>query len=81
MFKPGLRLVFALAILAISLAALAWGFLPGARIVRRQKIQPTEMQLPTPSGFIPSGRYLAKLDYSNAAARIIYGAHSFVLVI
>jgi hypothetical protein len=43
---PRLRLGFAMVVLVISLSALAWSCLPGQRIVLRQKIQPTEMQLP-----------------------------------
>jgi hypothetical protein len=52
---PGSRLRFILAfvILAISLALLAWSFLPGPRTILRQKIAPTEMQLPAPEGFLP----------------------------
>jgi len=79
--KSRLRLVFAVVVLVVSLAALAWSFLPGARIVRRQKIQPTEMQLPTPEGLIPSSRFVARLENSNPAGRAIYGADRFVLLI
>ncbi len=76
------RLFFAVVVLVTSLAVLAWSFLPGARIVRRQKIQPTEMQLPTPGSFVvPSHRSLAWLDHSNEAARAIHGADRFVLLI
>jgi hypothetical protein len=75
------RLVFAVVMLVTSLAVLAWSFLPGARIVRRQKIQPTEMQLPTPSSYyLPSHRALAWLDHSMEAVRVIHGADRFVLL-
>lgn len=46
MIPPRLRFVFATVVLVISLATLAWSYLPGQRIVLRQKIQPREMQLP-----------------------------------
>lgn len=49
MSKP-LRYTLALVILAGSLFLLVWAFWPGERIVRRQFLQPTEMQLPTPGG-------------------------------
>ena len=75
------RLVFAVVVLATSLAVLAWSFLPGARIVRRQKIQPTEMQLPTPGSYVPSQCSLAWLDKSMEAVRAIHGADRFVLLI
>jgi hypothetical protein len=81
MVRLRVRLVFTVVILMISLAALAWSFLPGARIVRRQKIQPTEMQLPTPSGFILSGRSLAELDYFNEIDRSVKVTDRFVLLI
>ena len=72
---------FAVLVLVTSLAVLAWSFLPGARIVRRQKIQPTEMQLPTPGSFmVPSHRSLAWLDNSMETARVIHGADRFVLL-
>ena len=74
MSKRRWRLVFAVVMLAISLAALAWSFLPGARIVRRQKIHPTEMQLPTPESFVPP-----QLEYSIAAFRVISNADRCVL--
>lgn len=81
MDKSRLRLVFALVMLVVSLAALAWSFLPGARIVRRQKIQPTEMQLPTPSGYKPSDRFLADLNTYKIVTRAIHGADRFALLI
>lgn len=51
-----LRLVLALVILAASIAMLVWGYLPNPREVRIQPISPSEMQLPTPSSLIWSGR-------------------------
>jgi hypothetical protein len=81
MSKYRLRFLFAVLLLVFSLAALAWSFLPGARIVRRQKIQPTEMQLPTPSGFTPSNRYFAELCLSNDSTCVIFGADCFALLI
>ncbi len=81
MQKSWLRLIFAIVVLITSLAVLAWSFLPGARIVKRQKIQPTEMQLPTPASDAPLHRYFAWLDHSNEAARAIHGADRFVLLI
>ena len=80
MQKSRVRLIFALVVLVTSLAVLAWSFLPGARIVRRQKIQPTEMQLPTPAGYVPLRHYFAWLDHSFEAARAIHGADRFVLL-
>lgn len=75
------RIIFALVILVISLAALVWSFLPGARIIRRQKIQPTEMQLPNPTGVLTPARSLAGLEMKNEAARTFRGADRFVLLI
>ena len=75
------RLFFAVLVLVTSLAVLAWSFLPGARIVRRQKLQPTEMQLPTPGSLIvPSHRSLAWLGHSVEVVRVIHGADRFVLL-
>ena len=80
MQKSRVRFIFAVVVLVTSLAVLAWSFLPGARIVRRQKIQPTEMQLPTPASYGPLRRYLAQMDNSLEAARAIHGADRFVLL-
>ncbi|MCG2783614.1 MAG: hypothetical protein L6461_00765 [Anaerolineae bacterium] len=49
-----LRLTLALIFLVASLALLAWGFAPNWREVRRQPIEPTQMQLPAPEGYIPA---------------------------
>jgi hypothetical protein len=51
--KKPVRMVLALTVLVASLILLIWAFWPGERVVRRQFIQPTEMQLPTPAGFAP----------------------------
>ncbi|HEY3312654.1 MAG TPA: hypothetical protein VGK00_13520 [Anaerolineales bacterium] len=81
MKKRWIRLLFTVVLMAISIAALAWGLLPGAKVVRRQKIEPTEMQLPTPSSVLPPAQYLAGLDTYYEAACGIHGADRFVLLI
>lgn len=48
-----LRLTLALVLLAASLVLLFWAFMPNQREVRRQPIEPTQMQLPAPQGFQP----------------------------
>ena len=53
-----LRLTLALIFLVASLALLAWGFAPNWREVRRQPIEPTQMQLPAPEGYLPAPRLL-----------------------
>jgi hypothetical protein len=60
-----MRLVSAVLLLLVSLILLAWGFLPGARTIRRQKIQPTEMQLPTPVGYLFLDASPERLEYSQ----------------
>lgn len=59
MNKRWIRLLFAAVLMAVSIAALAWGLLPGSRVVRQQRLQPTEMQLLTPSGYAPPVIYPA----------------------
>lgn len=76
-----LRLFITLVLLVISVAALAWSFLPGTRIVRRQKLHPTEMQLPTPSSYQPANNYCAVQNHFFEVTRAIYGADCFVLLI
>ncbi|MCX7753741.1 MAG: hypothetical protein N2117_00660 [Anaerolineales bacterium] len=49
-----LRYLLAIVLLVSSLTLLAWAFWPGERIVQRRLIEPVEMQLPTPGGFVPS---------------------------
>jgi|GEM_PF-506130 len=60
------RLVLAVFLLIISLTVLAWSFLPGARTVRRQKIEPSEMQLPTPAGYLSAPLQLVMLGIPNS---------------
>ncbi len=48
-----LRIVVGLALLAVSLALLAWGLWPSVYQEHILKIQPAEMTLPTPSSFVP----------------------------
>ena len=43
-----IRIVLGVVIVALSIALLAWGFLPSRREVRTQPIPPAELQLPTP---------------------------------
>jgi len=62
MFKSYWRLGMAVIVLTTSLAMLTWGLLPGQRVVRRQQIQASEMQLPASSPVVPETRLLT-LDY------------------
>jgi hypothetical protein len=48
-----LRLLVALVLFLVSLTLLFWAFLPARREVRRQFLEPTQMQLPTPEGYLP----------------------------
>jgi len=75
------RFIFAVLVLVTSLAVLAWSFLPGARIVRRQKILPTEMQLPTPQSYIQRHHNLHWLEHLFEAVLAIHGADRFMLLI
>lgn len=54
-FVPRIRLRLTLAVIftVVSLSLLVWGLWPHDRTVRRQFIQPTEMQLPAPGSFVP----------------------------
>jgi len=75
-----LRLTLALIFLVASLSLLAWGVLPNRREVRRQYLEPTQMQLPTPQGFLPAPR-LSGVDVhleNQQTARI---AACFVLIL
>jgi hypothetical protein len=65
MSKRSWRLILALVFLAASLTLLAWSLLPSQRIVRRQLMQPTEMQLPASDATLPETRILT-LDYPAA---------------
>lgn len=80
MSKP-LRYTLALVILAGSLFLLAWAFWPGERIVRRQYIQPTEMQLPTPGGALLLQRGLAWMNQPLEMACPIRVADRFALIL
>jgi hypothetical protein len=43
------RIVLGITILILSIALLAWGFLPARHETRTQPISPTELQLPIPA--------------------------------
>lgn len=75
-----LRLFLALIILAVSLVLLAWGFAPNRREVRRQFLEPTQMQLPAEEGFLPAPGVLAPDTHleNQQTARI---AVCFVLIL
>jgi hypothetical protein len=45
------RIILGIVIVALSLALLAWGFLPSRREIRTQPLPPAELQLPTPVSF------------------------------
>ena len=48
------RILLGLIILTISIALLIWGYAPSLYERRVQPISPAELQLPTPSSFLPS---------------------------
>ena len=48
MSRIPLRLILAIVVTALSLTLLIWSLSSPARAIRRQSIQPTQMQLPTP---------------------------------
>jgi hypothetical protein len=48
-----IRLFLAIIILTISISLLIWAYWPNAHETRDQPITPTEMQLPTPSSYLP----------------------------
>ena len=77
MNKSRIRLILAAALLVISLMALAWGLLPGERTVLHQRIQPTEMQLPTPQGYLPQAEAVASVIFPQPAVRVLQGADRF----
>lgn len=80
MSKP-LRYTLALVLLAVSLALLAWASWPGERVIRRQFIQPTEMQLPTPGGSLLFQRDLAWVNPPLQMACPIRMADRFALIL
>ena len=51
--KRAVRILLGAIILIVSLAILLWGSLPVRREIRTQPISPTELQLPTPTSFLP----------------------------
>ena len=61
MHKYSIRFLLAVALLVASLAALAWGLLPGERTVLHQTIQPTEMRLPTPIGSLLNNLWVVSM--------------------
>ncbi len=80
MSKP-LRYTLALVLLAVSLVLLAWASWPGERVIRRQYIQPTEMQLPTPDGSLLFQRHLAWVNPPRQMACLIRVADRFALIL
>lgn len=46
-----IRIVLGVILVILSLALLAWGFLPARREIRTQPIPPAELQLPTPVSY------------------------------
>jgi hypothetical protein len=51
--KKRIRLFLSILILTISIALLIWGYAPNPQDTRVRQISPSEMQLPTPSSFLP----------------------------
>ncbi len=51
--KKRFRLFLSIIILTISIALLIWGYAPDPHETRVRPISPSEMQLPTPSSFLP----------------------------
>ena len=51
-----IRILLGLLILTISIALLIWGYAPSLYETRVQPILPSELQLPTPETFLPSGQ-------------------------
>jgi len=54
-----LRRLLGLLILLISLALLIWGMWPFGKAVQTLPVLPSDMQLPTPGGFLPLIAWLA----------------------
>jgi hypothetical protein len=75
-----LRLILALVLLTASLVLLFWASMPNQREVRRQPIEPTQMQLPAPEGFQPGlSPTLSKVHLENQQTAKI--AACFVLIL
>ena len=55
------RKFIAVAILALSLALLAWGFWPTQRETKVLPIEPANLTLPTPSSYIPGNILTGKI--------------------
>ncbi len=67
MFHSPVRFILALMLLLLSVGLLLWSLLPTQRVVQRQFLRPTQMQMPAPSGFLPSQVYLP-LSFSGVRA-------------
>jgi len=48
-----IRIIIGVIIFAVSVALLIWGYKPLGSEIRTQPIAPSELQLPTPSLFLP----------------------------
>jgi hypothetical protein len=79
--KKPVRMFLALTVLVASLILLVWAYWPGERILRRQFIQPTEMQLPTPGGFIPLFSELVWVHQKVETACLQLVADRFALIL
>ncbi len=80
MSKP-LRYTLALILLAGSLLLLAWAFWPHERVIRRQLIQPTEIELPTSGSSLPLQREFAWTYQFIETAGLPIVAARFALII
>jgi hypothetical protein len=81
MSKAHWRLTLAVIVLAIAVALLAWSSLPGPRVLRRQTLQPTEMQLPTPQSFAPLLREFVWVHLPVETACLPVAAARFALIL
>jgi len=80
MSKP-LRYTLALILLAVSLVLLAWAFWPAGRVIRRQLLQPTEIELPTPGSTLPLQCEVAWTQQFIETAGLPIVAARFALII
>jgi len=76
-----LRYTLALILLAVSLVLLAWAFWPAERVIRRQLIQPIEIQLPTSGSSLPMQREFAWTHQFIETAGLPIVAARFALII